>query len=135
VASPAPAPAAPSYRESAPGTVLDEAVALARVGDDRELLAEMAGLFLHDCPQLLDDLHQAVARADPGALKSAAHKLKGAVDNFAAPGVYEAARRLELMGRTGDLTGMQETWHTLEKEMDRLRPLLALLAQAAGTPT
>jgi PAS domain S-box-containing protein len=121
--------AAESLREVAPGAVLDETVALARVGDDRELLAEMAELFLHECPQLMNDLQRAVASGDPAIVKSAAHKLKGAVDNFAAPGAFEAARRLETMGRSGDLTGMQETWCTLEKEMDRLKPALAVLAQ------
>ncbi len=110
------------------GQILDEAAALARVGDDRELLAELAQLFLHECPHLLSNIRLAIAEGDPVKLKSAAHNLKGSVDNFAAKRVVEAAWKLEMAGRDGNLTGVQETWRVLEEELERLGPVLASLA-------
>jgi hypothetical protein len=54
------------------------------------------------------------------------------VGNFGADAAFQAAFQLEKMGRAGDLTGVDEAYHTLETEMDRLRPALATLGQGSG---
>ncbi len=115
--------------QSAPGEVLDCAALLEHMEGDPELLAEMVGLFLQDCPQLLAALREALARGDAGALRRAAHTLKGTVSNFAAPAATAAALRLERMGREGDLSQAAEGCAALETEIERLKPLLANLCQ------
>jgi two-component system sensor histidine kinase/response regulator len=108
--------------------ILNEAEALSRVGDDPQLLRELAGVFVSECPRLLDAVHSAVASKDAAKLKIAAHSLKGAVDNFAAQAAYDAALRLEMHGRDGNLAEVEQDWDTLHKEIDRLLPVLADLA-------
>jgi hypothetical protein len=60
----------------------------------------------------------------------AAHALKGAATTFAAPGTYEAALRLEEMGRAGELSAALEALAALKQEFGRLRPALALLVES-----
>ncbi|MBZ5563964.1 MAG: response regulator [Acidobacteriia bacterium] len=110
----------------------DHAAALARLEGDAALLAEMAGIFIRDCPGLLTNLHEAVARGDAPAVYSAAHALKGSVANFSASAAVQAALRLETMGRQGDLTLSAAAWRALEEEIARLQQELEALAR--GVP-
>jgi PAS domain S-box-containing protein len=109
--------------------VLDRTQLLARVEGDTQLLAELAGLFLADCPKLLSAVKQAIASRDGTALERAAHKLKSSVGNFAAQSAVEAAQRLETMGRRGDLARVEEGYAALEKEIERLKTILADLGR------
>jgi CheY-like chemotaxis protein/HPt (histidine-containing phosphotransfer) domain-containing protein len=111
--------------------VIDTAQILANLGGDAMLLAELAGLFLEECPRLLSDVRSAIVRGDAQALERAAHSLKGAVGNFQAHAVLEAALSLEEMGRAGDLTQAQETYDRLEGLIDQLKPTLSALAPDA----
>jgi CheY-like chemotaxis protein len=112
--------------------LLDEVEALARVGGDRDLLVELAEVFLEECPGLMKAVEGAVASGDPARVKAAAHSLKGAVDNFAARDAFEAALRLEMLGRDGNLSGIHEAWSTLQREIERLKPALAGLGAKVG---
>ncbi len=49
------------------------------------------------------------------------------VGHFGAPAAVEAALRLEMMGRGGDLGGAGEAWAALAEAAERLRPALARL--------
>jgi hypothetical protein len=51
--------------------------------------------------------------------------LKGSVGNFCAQGAFEAAQRLERMGKSGDLSEVETAWRALQCEMERLNPALA----------
>jgi CheY-like chemotaxis protein/HPt (histidine-containing phosphotransfer) domain-containing protein len=119
------APEGPSEGESQP--VWNRAKALAHVGGDGELLRELAGLFLAECPRRFAEVCEAVAQSDAGKLRLSAHTLKGTVGNFAATAAWEAAQRLEAMGQRGDLTGAAEAVAALDTELARLRPALAAL--------
>jgi len=128
----------PSTAESAPlapadnvevADVLDKDAALTRAGDDRELLCELAELFLRECPRLMGDIRSAIADGDASRLKCAAHSLKGSIDNFAAKSAFEVASRLELSARRGNLSGAMELYNMLEKEMNRLKPVLTAFAR------
>src|SRR5262249_26661945 len=72
---------------------------LARVGGDRQLLAEISRLFVDDAPEHVQRIVEAFDAKEGEALRRAAHALKGAAANFDAEGVVEAARALEVMGR------------------------------------
>jgi two-component system, sensor histidine kinase and response regulator len=76
----------------------------ARFDGDCELLRELAGIFLQECPKTLDDLREALRAADPKAVERAAHTLKGSVGNFAMPRPWETAQRLELLAKSGQLS-------------------------------
>jgi CheY-like chemotaxis protein len=126
-----PAPAA-GPAEAPAARVFDGAVALERVGGDRELLKDLAGVFLSESPAMLAEVREAVARRDALRLKRAAHTLKGAVGTFGAAASVAAALRLETMGREGNLVGAEEAWRALEEAVARLGPALAELRDGKG---
>lgn len=101
--------------------------ALARVGDDEELLAELVKIFLDDYPNSMRAIESAVQSQDPPKLERAAHTLKGAVANFGAEAVVNEAFRLECLGRSGDLSAASESLsrlhNVIRKLEDELRPL------------
>jgi two-component system sensor histidine kinase/response regulator len=111
--------------------IFDRDAALARVEGDAELLLEILEVFLDDSPRLLIRIREALRRKDLKALEQAAHTLKGSVGNFCAPAAYEAASRLELIGREGKLKSAQEAWVELDRAIEQLRP--ALMALRNGT--
>ena len=108
--------------------ILNLVAALDHIGGDRELLAEVAGLFLENSPRLMVKIKEAVETGNPYELERAAHALKGSASNFAAESTVEAALRLETMGRSMELAGVQEAYRALESEMGRLCPVLAEIA-------
>ena len=108
---------------------LDLAAALARVGGDEELLKEIAGIFLDQYPEELSEVRKAVETRNPHALECAAHSLKGSVGNFGAQQAYDAAFRLELMGRKNELSHSTDTLAELEKAIGSLREQLMKLAR------
>jgi CheY-like chemotaxis protein len=122
-------------KESAPGAVdptagenepvLDRADALARLGDDESLLAELAAVLLETMPPSLAAIHAAVENGDADGLRESAHSLKGAAQNLSARAVAERARALEEAGRSRNLRPTFTLLVQLEKEIDRLRPELA----------
>lgn len=112
--------------------VLDQAAVLARVGGDAELLKELVGLFLAECPKLLSEMREAVARGDAKALARAAHALRGSVSNFEEGDVFDVVLRLEEMGREGLLTHAEEAYAALEEGIARLQPALATLGKEAA---
>ncbi len=105
-------------------SVFDRAAAMDRVGDDLELLIELAGMFLEDCPDMLMKIEADVVAGDSGGLKSSAHMLKGAVGNFSAKQAFDAAFTLEQMGLNGEMTEAPRALNILKQEIDRLAPIL-----------
>jgi len=103
---------------------IDRRPALARAGGDPELLRDLIELFLDDCPKLLAEIDTAVLRRDSLTLQRCAHRLKGEVSIFDDGPAFEAADRLELIGRKADLHGAEEARDTLRRELLRLHPLL-----------
>ena len=96
---------------------IDFSIALAHVEDDRQLLAELAAIFVQDCPRLMDEARKSIAMHDSSGLERTAHTLKGRLAFFGIEGARVQASNLETMGRTQDLTGARETFETLDAEM------------------
>jgi HPt (histidine-containing phosphotransfer) domain-containing protein len=105
----------------------DLSEALERVDGDRELLGELAGLFLDSCPTYLANIRQALQQNDAQALAFSAHALKGSVGNFIKTGPLETARTLESLGRQGTMAGTAELFQKLENDIADLQPVLASL--------
>jgi two-component system sensor histidine kinase/response regulator len=97
---------------------------LARVGGDRQLLAEISRLFVDDAPRHLERIRHALDVRDAEALRRAAHGLKGAAANFDADGVVHAARTLEEIGRTGEFGEHEAAWQALTFETNQLISVL-----------
>ena len=75
---------------------------LARVGGDRELLAEISRLFVDDAPRHLQKIRHALDTHDGESLRRAAHGLKGAAANFDADAKANASIRA-FVSAAGDL--------------------------------
>jgi two-component system, sensor histidine kinase and response regulator len=103
---------------------IDWAVALDRLQGDRELLEELVGVIRQEAPRLFSEVRAAVERGDAAALRLSAHTLKGSLGNFAAARAVEAAKRLEMMGKQGDLSEAPQALVVLEQELDRFLPEL-----------
>jgi CheY-like chemotaxis protein/HPt (histidine-containing phosphotransfer) domain-containing protein len=113
--------------------VFDQAKALEVMGDDRELLAELAELFAEDCPRRLTEIRQAITERKSERVERAAHTLKGTASNFGARATVAAARRLEEMGCSRDWPEVEAAYDALETEIKRLTAALgAFGAQHLG---
>ncbi|MBF0523622.1 MAG: PAS domain S-box protein [Deltaproteobacteria bacterium] len=97
---------------------------LKRAFNDHDLAKELLRMFLESIPPRIFDIKEAVDHNDAGALLHAAHFLKGSAGNIAAKGLFQTARQLEQMAKDGDLTSAEETYLRLEKEFNRLKPIL-----------
>jgi PAS domain S-box-containing protein len=125
-------PLAPSGAEknitgSAPGWPAE----LAEVEDDRELVRELAAVFLGEYPKWLGELRSALAEGDGERLQLTAHTLRGSLSIFAAKAADAAASRLEKLGCAGQLAGAGEALAAVVEEVERLRPVLAGIARPA----
>ena len=109
---------------AAKAAVVDWATALDRLQGDRGLLEEIVDVFREECPRLMAQARQAIAGGDAAQLRLAAHTLKGALVNFAAQDAVEAARRLEMLGKQGALAEAPQAFSELERQLERLRPVL-----------
>ena len=115
------APPGPVKAEAVEGAAFwNRAEALGRIGGDEELLRELCQIFLEESPKLLEKLRQAVTAGDADTVMRAAHSLKGESSYLGAGGTSQAARQLEEMGRSNDLSRASKTLAVLEREITTL---------------
>ncbi len=98
----------------------DRDEALQNVGGNDGFLREMIELFLIECPKQMSAVEATRAAGDPAGLMRAAHTLKGSVSMFAANDATAAARRLEKLGRSGELGDCEAAWAELQRHVARL---------------
>jgi two-component system sensor histidine kinase/response regulator len=98
---------------------------------DRQLMGELARLFLDDLPKQMEAIRQAAEKTQSYDLERAAHRLKGSVGNFAARPAFEAAFQLEKIARQRALDKVPETLSALESEIARLQLALEKWENAA----
>src|SRR5262249_2765572 len=116
--------------QAAAGEPFDKAGILARLGGGEHMLQETLAIFLPGCPGLLGAIDEAITTRDAVALHGAARAVKGAGANFGRCAALDAAARLEIEGRTGNLTEARETFRVLEEAIERLKRELAGLVPA-----
>ncbi len=104
--------------------IFDYAASVSQVGDDPELLGQLASVFLEQLPSLLPPLAQAVAASDAPAIRKSAHSLSSSVSVLVAPRAKNVARKLELMGLNSELATVPQTHAELLSEFDTLRQTL-----------
>jgi HPt (histidine-containing phosphotransfer) domain-containing protein len=88
--------------------------------------------FKNDTPKQLDEIRQALQRRDGIAIERAAHTLKGAVGNFCAGPVFQAALRLEQAGRDRNFVAAETSYAALEEVLAQLTPELEALVNPAA---
>ena len=110
---------------------LDEALLLDNIDNDADMLETLIGLFETTTPDDLATLKRALDAGDAEAMSRAAHKIKGAVGNFAAESARRCAQQLETLGKAGQLDAATPVYVEFEAELKRvdqaLRELLARL--------
>jgi len=94
----------------------DSSKALEIVDGDKDLFQEIAKMFLENLPHDLEKIRDAITNNDAHMLEQAAHSLKGAVGNFSAKLSFEAAYRLERLGKENKMAEAQEAFKELENE-------------------
>src|ERR1700751_159363 len=101
-------------QESRNVDIVNLAMALSRLGGDRDLLEEVAQLFIETAPDLLEQVRKAVDARSSVAVYRAAHTIKGSLGNFCAEPAFQAACCLEQIGHSGELAGIDEAFAALE---------------------
>lgn len=126
--------AAGDSQPEADGTSLNRDM-LARVGGDRELLAEVIELFLEDGPMEIENMRRGLTDGDSAVVRRAAHSLAGSAGNFGAVEVTTLARRIEAHARAEDLAASKQAFpplqHAVVQMLDRLAGVQAALACAS----
>lgn len=108
---------------------IDSGELLERVGDDRDLLCEIADTFRTDWPVQMEAARVALASADAEGVERAAHCLKGALANLAANSARELAARIEDQGRSCQLEHLDSSLVELEQELNRVTAALDALCR------
>jgi signal transduction histidine kinase/CheY-like chemotaxis protein/HPt (histidine-containing phosphotransfer) domain-containing protein len=98
----------------------DRAAMLEVVEGDLALLRELAGVFLADTPALITGLREAVVSRDSRLIGTLAHRLKGSVANFRVGAATGAANRLEVMGSSGDMEGIDAALADFERAVNQV---------------
>jgi signal transduction histidine kinase/CheY-like chemotaxis protein/HPt (histidine-containing phosphotransfer) domain-containing protein len=114
-----PARGIPSDRPTSAGS-FDRVALLAVVEGDLTLLHELAQVFLADTPALITRLREAVARRDRPRIVALAHRLRGSVANFQSESATAAAQRLEEMGDSGKMEGIEAALADFERALAEL---------------
>lgn len=109
--------------------LFDLAAAIKRAGDDVELAKELASIFLDECPGWLRDLADGLEAKDFEKATRAAHTIKGAVDHWGSQRAFDAALRLERLGREKKLEDAKRLLPELQKQLEALFPVLRDFAQ------
>jgi HPt (histidine-containing phosphotransfer) domain-containing protein len=102
------------------------------LADDPELRQELAEMFLEDCPRLLSEIRAALTQRDGPSLKHAAHSLKGSAGVFRVQAAYDAALRMEHVGKDCDWDHGEDAWNNVNKEMASLSSTLLNLNNSAA---
>jgi CheY-like chemotaxis protein len=112
--------------------VLDLESAQARIPGGFEAVKQVAQLLLDECPKILADIREGLASTNATQVQRGAHTLKSSADVFAARGVVAAARRLEEIGRDGDLTSARDAFADLETEVTHLMDAVHAVTNSAS---
>lgn len=100
--------------------VFDPVKALEVVAGKRKLLQELVQIFLENLPEYVANIRGGISNRDAGVLERSVHALKGAVANFGARRAYDAAYRLEQLGKQSKMDEAEHAMSVLDKELGTL---------------
>lgn len=126
VPAPARAPAADA-RPAEQRPPVDVAKLESNLDQDPEMILDILETYMRDQPQRERDLAEAMARRDAPLLARAAHTVKGLMLLLGAAPAADAALRLEILARCGNLGEAGDAMNDLRRELARVAPALAVL--------
>lgn len=96
-----------SAQEEQPGTpgvaIFDQAGLMDRLDGDRELATIVLNTFFEHIPDTIARLEESLNQADLSGVVLHAHSIKGAAANAGGSALSDAARKIEMAGRKGDM--------------------------------
>jgi CheY-like chemotaxis protein len=108
-----------------PSVVIDHAILLDITGNDEELAAEFLRRFREQQESLFLPLKQALDDIDMPAIKSAAHRLKGAARTIGAMALSRVCDHIESTATAGDHLRFRDMRQGFLREAERLTQYLA----------
>jgi len=93
---------------------------IGQLDGDAALAAEMATIFVAECPAMVERVRDAVRRESASDLRDAAHAIKGATANFGATPATAAAADVEQLARSGGVSAAIDHVSRLEFELTAL---------------
>ncbi|HPT27348.1 MAG TPA: PAS domain S-box protein [Bryobacteraceae bacterium] len=109
--------------------IIDYVQALDRVGGDRELLAELAGLFLDEGPRLLSEVTAGVENNNLAASAGAAHQIKGLLAQFGSEQGRLLALAVETAAKSGQCDAARAASAELSGHLDQLHETFVRLSR------
>lgn len=107
--------------------MVDQGKLMARMGS-LSLLGRLTDKLHQKIPEHLQALRAALDAADPEALASEAHRLKGAISNFEAEELTQLSKQLEQLARKPDLASAGSLVARLPRLLDELLEELRAIA-------
>lgn len=101
-------------------SVFDMDGALERVEGDRELLDDLARIYLNESSDLSVAISQAMDQNDIIAATKVSHTIKGASSNFCAQAIFDAAWNFEQLQPSNSPEEIALAYRTLLRELERL---------------
>jgi HPt (histidine-containing phosphotransfer) domain-containing protein len=112
--------------------VFDRDLALGCFDGDMGLLLEIAQMYLLEGPSRMEEIRVALKDSDAPAVVHAAHRLRGSLGALGACLAADAAQALESLASDGDIHEIAGAVADLEREVERLRPVLEDLIKREG---
>jgi signal transduction histidine kinase/DNA-binding response OmpR family regulator len=97
-----------------------------------DILARVINIYLQESQGMLAEIRTCILDVDPGSMGKAAHKFKSGSANLGAEHLAELCKKLEMLGRAGEMAGVERLMHALEAEYERVQA--ALLEEIRGLP-
>jgi len=101
--------------------ILNRDDAVNRMGDDKTLFEMFLQWYLEGVSDQATKIARAIDEDEAQAVEAVAHSMKGGAATAGAERISDVARRLELVGRNGDLSEASRLRAELEREISILR--------------
>jgi len=118
-------------KETGNAQVFDLHEAMARFEGNQGLLLESIEAFFEQSPILMSTIQDAIERSNSVQIHKAAHSLMDSVSKLAAISAFEASLRVEVAGRSGNMSEADAAFGQLEQEILTLTSALAAYRQDA----
>jgi CheY-like chemotaxis protein len=112
----------------------DEEALRHRLSGDGDLMTDVIRVFVEDLPERLAAIKNAATDRNAGALRAAAHALKGAAGNLSAIRLAEAAGVLERIGTGAHMDAADAAWRQLSVEASNLLDVLSRRSPSPKEP-
>lgn len=115
-------------------TIFNETEALARLGNNKELLLKISAYFVVYSQKQIDLLRDAFISDDREKLRFLTHKLLGSIANFGTNAAYESGHRLQSILDDEDLDAAPAEYRRFIAEIEKLKQELAIYSHGIEPP-